>query len=120
MRRTAIWAVGLAVALPGCGETTFENPTGPVEVSKGDSFVLEFTVNAGVGIDWDLDERPPAGAAVGHVDTTLADQEDEDGGSAHKRFKFKASRTGTAELGFTEDYRGDARRRRSIRVQVTD
>jgi predicted secreted protein len=126
MRRCAI-VVWLVVALlAGCGGggdpgdgIVFEDPHGTVDVEEGARFSLEFSVNAGVGFDWEP-VGVPAGVALVELKETKVDYPDERraGDSGKKRFVYEATRAGRQTLVFRRIYRGDPQQRRTITVNV--
>lgn len=114
----------LALALASCGGDdgsglVFKDPKGTVDVEKGMEFSLEFSVNAGVGYDWEPVGAALDGSVVELVDTRVDyPDEDREGDSGTKRFVFEARDTGTQEVGFRKLYRGDEQERRTVTIRV--
>ena len=114
----------LAVTLASCNDgddsgLVFKDPKGTVEVEEGMTFSLEFSVNAGVGFDWEP-VGVPSGVALVRLEDTVVDYPDEEraGDSGKKRFVFKAERTGRQALVFRKLFRGDEQERRTVHVQI--
>jgi predicted secreted protein len=123
-RATALAFVTL-VLLAGCGGgdggegMVFEDPRGSVAVERGSRFTFEFSVNAGVGIDWEA-VGVPAGVALVELKDTEVDypHEQRAGDSGRKRFVYEATGTGRQALVFRKLYRGDLDERRTITVNI--
>jgi predicted secreted protein len=119
----ALLALALLAACGGDGDggdgMVFEDPRGTVEVEKDTRFSLEFTVNAGVGFDWEP-VGVPAGVALVELAETKVDYPDEEraGDSGKKRFVYEAKGSGRQTLLFRKLYRGDPQERRTITVNI--
>ena len=122
-------AVGLAALalLAGCGGDgengaegiVFEDPTGSIDIERGMKFTLEFSVNAGVGYDWEPAGALPASAPVALEDTRVHyESPDSAGDSGVKRFVYEARRTGRATIVLRKLFRGDQQERRTLTVTV--
>lgn len=124
MRRALLAVLAAGALLAGCdgGDDSglvFEDPKGTVEVERGMEFAFEFSVNAGVGFDW---EAVGPGRAR-HAELTGTDveypEEEREGDSGVKRFRFRASDSGGRDaLVFRRIYRGDPEERRAITLVV--
>jgi inhibitor of cysteine peptidase len=112
----------LLLAVAGCGvsgPTLFDNPRGTIGVSRGDEFSIQLNVNAGVGYDWKLVPFDFDPTKVDLVKTeTIYPDEDQDGASGKRRFRFKATKVGTQTLVFQRFFRGRLERRRVLTVEV--
>lgn len=120
-----IAVIAALAPLAGCGDDdgreglTFVDPKGSVDVERGMEFTLEFSVNAGVGYDWDEADRPGTIAIVRLVDTRV-DYPDEEraGDSGVKRFVYEAREPGRQMLVFRKLFRGEPQERRTVTVNI--
>ena len=113
----ALSLCGLGIGC-GSGEREFPNPRGTIEVGEGQRFSLAFTINPGVGYDWDLGQkRPTLGLRYGGRTVQRSDPGTA-GGSAISRFEFEAAARGSHRLAFVHRYRGRVVERRVIAVRV--
>jgi len=114
----AIW---LCAVVAGCGDGNreFANPRGTIEVGEGERFTLAFTINPGVGYDWELVGRRPTGVVRYGGRTAEPGEPETAGGSATSRFAFEAAARGTRRVIFLHRYRGRVVERRIISVRVT-
>lgn len=124
MRRVLAPGLAALALLTGCGGDdsglTFEDPKGTVTVERGMGFTFEFSVNAGVGFNWEA-QPLPGGPKLVEAKGTEVDYPDEDreGDSGVKRFAFEAGETtGSQTLVFRKLYRGDQQELRTITVEV--
>jgi predicted secreted protein len=114
-----VGTLAAAAALAGCGDPSFKDPKGTVEVDRGDSFKLVFRVNASVGFDWLLDKKPASDSPVRFEgDDVKVDNPDSAGSGGDKTFRFKADRAGTTTVNFTHYFRDEKKNRRRIKVRV--
>jgi predicted secreted protein len=117
----------LALASAGCGGDgdddsgiVFQDPRRPVAVEKGMTFSIEYSVNAGVGTDWEVVEPRASGPVeLERTDVDYPDEERE-GDSGRKRFVFEAKRTGSEAVVFRKLYRGDQQEVRTVTMQVRE
>ncbi len=118
-------ALALLLGFAACGDEdgaeglTFEDPKGSIDVERGMTFTLEFSVNAGVGFDWEP-VGVPSGVALVELKDTRVDYPDEEraGDSGVKRFVYEAKATGRQTLVFHRLFRGDLDERRTLTVNV--
>ena len=117
--------LALAVALASCNDgdgsgLVFKDPKGTIDVEEGMTFSLEFSVNAGVGYDWEPVAAPRGQAEILKLEDTVVDYPDEEraGDSGKKRFVYRAERTGKQTLVFRRLFRGDEDQRRTVTVSV--
>jgi predicted secreted protein len=115
----------LALALTSCNDgdgsgLVFKDPKGSIDVEEGMKFSLEFSVNAGVGYDWEPVVSPPGQAEILKLEDTVVDYPDEEreGDSGKKRFVYRAERSGKQTLVFRRLFRGDEDQRRTVTVSV--
>ena len=127
MRRTLVAAVAALALLPGCSDgngggsgLVYRDPKRPIGVESGMRFTVEFSVNAGVGIDWEL--VPPRRDGPVALEETEVDypEEQREGDSGTKRFVFEAKDPGSEAVVFRKLYRGDTQETRSVTVNVRD
>jgi hypothetical protein len=119
--------VSLAVAslmiLGGCGggggsgTKTVREPRGAVTVDHGQTLVLAFSNNPGVGLDWERG-TPNPDPAVLRPRGSRSESADRPGASVDIRYRFEARRAGTTAIGFVHFYRGKVLERRTVRVTV--
>ena len=122
MRPALLAALAALALLAGCDDgdgsgLVFKDPKGTVEVEKGMTFSLEFSVNAGVGYEWEQ-----VGPATGPLEARGTDvhyeRPDAAGDSGTKRFEYEATEAGTGRLTFRKLYRGDPQERRAVTVRI--
>jgi predicted secreted protein len=124
VRRAALAALAALLLLAGCDSgdgsgLVFKDPKGTVEVEKGMTFSLEFSVNAGVGYDWEPVGAALDGSIVELVDTKVDyPDENRDGDSGKKRLVFEARSAGTQDVGLRKLFRGDEQERRTVTIRV--
>jgi predicted secreted protein len=126
MRRALVAAVAAIVLLPGCSDDgdgtglVHRDPKRPIDVESGMRFTVEFSVNAGVGFDWEL--VPPRKDGPVALEETEVDYPDEerDGDSGTKRFVFEAGDPGSEAVVFRKLFRGDTQETRSVTVNVRE
>jgi len=113
-----IW---LCAVVAGCGggNREFANPRGTVEVGEGEWFTLAFTINPGVGYDWELVGRRSTDVVRYGGRTVGAGEPETAGGSATSHFAFEATARGIRRVIFLHRYRGRVVERRVISVRVT-
>ncbi|MDQ3933311.1 MAG: protease inhibitor I42 family protein [Actinomycetota bacterium] len=125
LRRAAVLIViALLLGLAGaCNDEdaaeglTFEDPKGSVDVERGMTFTFEFSVNAGVGYDWQPVATP--GGLVELKDTKVEYPDEERAGdSGVKRFVYEANDTGRQSLVFRRLFRGEPQERRTATVNI--
>ena len=126
LRSAAAVACLLIVLLAGCGGDdddsglVYRDPQRPIMVEEGMSFTIEFSVNAGVGFDWEA-VRPRSSGPVELKDTEVEYPEEERAGdSGDKRFVYEAKQAGSEALVFRKLYRGDQQEVRTVTVRVRD
>jgi predicted secreted protein len=113
----------LLLAIAGCGgggssgSKTVREPRGTVSVEKGQTLILTFSTNPGVGFDWERG-TPNPDPAVLRPRGSRSDSADRPGASAAIRYSFEARRAGTAAIGFVHFFRGKVVERRTVRVTV--
>jgi predicted secreted protein len=127
LARAAALALAALALVAGCGGDdnggdqgiVFEDPRGSVDVETGARFTFEFSVNAGVGVDWEA-VGVPAGVALVELKDTEVEYPDEQraGDSGKKRFVYDAKGPGRQVLVFRKLYRGDLDERRPIAVNI--
>ena len=124
MRRALLAVLAAAALLGGCdaGDDSglvFKDPKGTVGVERGMEFTFELSVNAGVGFDWEaVDPNRLKHAELTGTDVEYPEEERE-GDSGVKRFRFRASDTpGDDTIVLRKLYRGDQQERRSITLEV--
>jgi predicted secreted protein len=115
-------AVALLLVIPGCGgggggTKTVRDPRGAVTVDKGQTLVLAFSTNPGVGFDWERG-TPNPDPAVLRPRGSRSDSASQPGAGAQIRYSFEARRAGTAPIGFVHFYSGKVVERRTVRVTV--
>jgi predicted secreted protein len=116
-------AVTLLLVIAGCGGAsgggtkTVREPRGTVTVGTGQTLVLAFSTNPGVGFDWERG-TPNPDPAVLRPRGSRSDSANQPGASAQIRYSFEARRAGTAAIGFVHFYRGKVVERRTVRVTV--
>jgi predicted secreted protein len=118
---TVLIAAALA-ALPGCGgggggTKTVQEPRGTVTVEKGQTLLLAFSNNPGIGFDWERG-APNPDPTVLRPRGSRSDSADRPGASVEIRYRFEARRAGTAAIGFVHFFRGKVTERRTVRVAV--
>lgn len=116
----ALLLLVLAAALGGCGDATTSrhDPRGTIEVAEGEKLDLSFTINPGVGYNWEL-QNPPRGGPLVYTGTdTSGFEDDRAGDSGDRHFRFEARANGPTTLRFRRDYRGDIVERRAVTVIV--
>jgi predicted secreted protein len=114
-------AAGLA-ALPGCGSgtagtKTVREPRGTVTVQHGQTLVLAFSNNPGIGFDWERGTPNPDPAVLRPLGSR-SDATTLPGASAEIRYRFQARRAGTTAIGFVHFFRGKVTEQRTVRVTV--
>jgi predicted secreted protein len=113
----------LVLAIAGCGggggggTKTAHEPRGTVSVDHGQTLVLAFSTNPGVGFDWERG-TPNPDAAVLRARGSRSANADRPGASAEISYRFQARRAGTAAIGFVHFFRGKVVERRTVRVTV--
>ena len=113
----------LLLVIAGCGggssdgTKTVREPRGTVTVGKGQTLVLTFSTNPGVGFDWERG-TPNPDPAVLRARGSRSDGANQPGASAQIRYSFEARRAGAAAIGFVHFYRGQVVERRTVRVTV--
>src|SRR6266480_4017480 len=118
--RALATAVTLVLVIAGCGggsgggTKTVREPRGTVTVDKGQTLVLAFSTNPGVGFDWERG-TPNPDPAVLRPRGSRSDNASQPGASGGIRYSFEARRTGTAAIGFVHFYRGRVVERRTVR-----
>jgi predicted secreted protein len=122
LRPLALLIVAALAALPGCGgggggTKTVREPRGTVTVAKGETLVLAFSNNPGIGFDWER-STPNPDPTVLRPRGSRSDRADRPGASVEIRYRFDASRAGTAAIGFVHFFRGKITERRTVRVNV--
>jgi predicted secreted protein len=123
--RLALLAALAALALlAGCDSgdgsgLVFKDPKGTIDVERGMTFSLEFSVNASVGYDWEP-VGLPMGSALVELKDTKVDYPDEEraGESGRKRFVYEAKRTGRQSVVFRKLFRGDEQERRTVTIEI--
>src|SRR5436309_16060344 len=116
-------AVALLLVIPGCGGAsgggtkTVREPRGTVTVNKGQTLVLAFSTNPGVGFDWERG-TPNPDSAVLRPRGSRSDSANQPGASTQIRYSFEARRAGTAAIGFVHFYRGKVVERPTVRATV--
>ena len=117
--------MALAVAIfliAGCGASgprIFDNPRGTIGVEKGDEFTIQLTVNAGVGYDWEIVpfDYEPTKVDLVRTETVYPDDQ-RDGDSGKRRYRFKATTVGRQILVFQRFFRSKLSARRVLRIEV--
>jgi predicted secreted protein len=122
LRPLAVLIAAALAALPGCGggaggTKTVREPRGTLTVAKGQTLVLAFSNNPGVGFDWERD-APNPDPAVLRPRGSRSESADRPGASVEIRYRFEARRAGTAAIGFVHFFRGKVTERRTVRVTV--
>jgi predicted secreted protein len=122
LRPLALLIAAVLAALPGCGgggggTKTVREPRGPLTVDKGQTLVLAFSNNPGVGFDWER-STPNPDPTVLRPRGSRSDSADRPGAGVEIRYRFEARRTGTAAIGFVHFFRGKITERRTVRVTV--
>jgi predicted secreted protein len=125
VRRHLLAGLLALVFVAGCNDgdgsgLVFKDPKGSIDVEEGMTFSLEFSVNAGVGYDWEPVAAPPGQPAVLKFEDTVVDYPDEqrDGDSGKKRFVYRAECSGRQTLVFRRLFRGDEDERRNVTVAI--
>jgi predicted secreted protein len=121
-RPFAVLAVAAFAVLPGCGgggggTKTVSEPRGALSVAKGQTLVLAFSNNPGIGFDWER-SAPNPDPTVLRPRGSRSDRADRPGASVEIRYRFEARRAGTAAIGFVHFFRGKVTERRTVRVTV--
>ena len=115
VRHTTVVAVGVIVLLIvplGCGggggssTVRVAEPSGTVHVRAGDTLVLTFGAQPGVGYGWRLIGSAPVDEIRLESDEFKADKPGLIGGPGNQVFTFKALKAGTVGLLFEHAYRG--------------
>jgi predicted secreted protein len=122
MRLRALSATAvLVLAVAGCGggdgTKTVHEPRGTVSVDQGQTLLLAFSTNPGVGFDWQR-STPNPDPAVLRARGSRSANADRPGASAEIGYRFQARHAGTAAIGFVHFFRGKAVERRTVRVSV--
>jgi predicted secreted protein len=122
LRPLAVLVAAALAALPGCGggsggTKTVREPRGTLTVEKGQTLVLAFSNNPGIGFDWER-STPNPDPAVLRPRGSRSDSADRPGASVEIRYRFEARRAGTAAIGFVHFFRGKVTERRTVRVTV--
>jgi predicted secreted protein len=113
----------LVLAIAGCGggsgggTKTVSDPRGTVMVQHGQTLVLAFSTNPGVGFDWERGTPNPDSAVLRPLGSSR-DSGNLPGATGKIRYRFEARRAGTAAIGFVHFYRGKVVERRTVRVTV--
>lgn len=121
--RALAGAVTLLLVIAGCGggsgggAKTVSEPRGTVTVEHGQTLVLAFSTNPGVGFDWERG-APNPDLAVLRPRGSRRDNGNLPGASGEIRYSFEARRAGAAAIGFVHFYRGKVVERRTVRVTV--
>jgi predicted secreted protein len=121
--RALAGAVTLLFVIAGCGggsgggTKTVSEPRGTVTVQHGQTLVLAFSTNPGIGFDWERG-TPNPDPAVLRPRGSSRDSGNLPGASGKIRYSFEARRAGTAAIGFVHFYRGKVVERRTVRVTV--
>lgn len=118
-RPVAVAIIALAV-LPGCGgggTKTVREPRGTLNVAKGQTLVLAFSNNPGIGFEWER-SAPNPDPSVLRPRGSHSDSADRPGASVEVRYRFEGRRAGTAAIGFVHFFRGKVTERRTVRVTV--
>jgi predicted secreted protein len=116
-------AVALLLVIAGCGggsgggTKTVSEPRGTVTVQQGQTLVLAFSTNPGVGFDWERGTPNPDPAVLRPLGSSR-DSGNLPGATGKIRYRFEARRAGTAAIGFVHFYRGKVVERRTVRVTV--
>jgi predicted secreted protein len=125
MRVAAALAVVLALALTGAGcggggSSIHDDPHGTIDVKTGDVFTLAFTVNAGVGYEWQVIpfDFDPAKVKLLSNKAVYPDEK-RAGASGQRRFRFRATTAGIQTLVFQHYFRGKPTDRRTLRIDVS-
>jgi predicted secreted protein len=113
LRRTlvtfsAIVSLGVPLGCGGGGGSStvrVADPRGTVHARVGDTLVLTFAAQPGVGYGWTLLGSAPAELKL-QSDDFKADKPGLIGGPGSEVFTFKAQKTGTVGLVFQHAYRG--------------
>lgn len=126
LRSAAAVACLLLALLAGCGGDgdddgpVFVDPQRPFTVEEGMTFSIEFSVNAGVGFEWEA-VRPKSSGPLELKETKVEYPEEERAGdSGTKRFVYEAKQAGSEALVFRKLYRGDQQEVRTVTVRVSD
>jgi len=128
-RLIAITVLVLGAALLGCGgsdsatttgarATTVSDPHGRISAKSGESIILSFAAEPGVGFSWTLSANRPQGVLVKTGERFVADTPGTVGGPAAQQFRFRATHAGAAHLTFRHEYRGKLRGTRAVTVGV--
>ncbi len=119
-----VLALALGVAACGSGDDepktrTVSEPSGTIEVKKGDRLALAFEQNPGIGWNWLLAGEQPRGVVTRRGVENRNDNPGMAGGSTTKTFLFEAEKAGRTVLRFERDYRGEKiDKRRTVTVEV--
>jgi predicted secreted protein len=110
------------VALAGCGSSTktirVADPNGTLDAHVGETLVITFRVQPGVGFGWSLTGNQPAAALTLKSDQFEADKPGFVGGPGNEVFRFNVVKTGTAVLTFHHAFRGQPLGNRRVVVAV--
>jgi predicted secreted protein len=121
LRPLAMLIVAGLVTVPGCGggsgTKTVREPRGTVTVDRGQTLVLAFSNNPGIGFDWERGSPNPSAAVLRPLGPR-SDTTDRPGASVEIRYRFEARRAGTTAVGFVHFFRGKVTERRTVRVTV--
>jgi predicted secreted protein len=123
MRRVLALLVAVAALVAGCGvggPKLIDDPHGTIGVKKGDEFTLQFTVNSGVGVDWQLvpfDFGEPTKVDLVKTETVHPD-DNRAGESGKRRFRVKAKAVGRQTLVLQRFFRGRPTERRVLTIDV--
>jgi predicted secreted protein len=121
--RALTGAVTLLFVIAGCGggssggTKTVSEPRGTVTVQHGQTLVLAFSTNPGIGFDWERG-TPNPDPGVLRPRGSSRDSGNLPGAGGKIRYSFDARRAGTAAVGFVHFYRGKVVERRTVRVTV--
>jgi hypothetical protein len=107
----------LAACGGGAGTKTVREPRGTVTVAEGQTLVLAFANDPGVGFDWERGTPNPDVGVLRAVGSR-ADSPARPGARAEIRYRFEARGKGAAAIGFVHFVRGKVIERRTVRVTV--
>jgi predicted secreted protein len=129
-QRRVAWRVVLAgglllalVAVAGCGSASktirVAEPNGTLDAHVGDTLVITFRVQPGVGFTWALTNSRAAPVLTLKRDQFEADKPGLVGGPGNEVFTFNTGKTGTAVLTFHHAFRGQPLGNRRVVVAVS-